>query len=270
MILRSKIDRYCSAVLSLVFTLAMGCSEKPTASHHSEPTPNEPPVKSPPKTVGAVPTAATDLLGVKPDFVMKPKELTDAFDKDPTAFLKKYGGTIIDISGTVLTVEYSRRGDIGSLLLGPDFKKFECKAGQPMDRAIDDQIVTMRGRCDPVRGMVDWLIVDAKGDSPQSISAQQLAKELKVDEEGTTKKLRGKTIVVTGTIAEVVKESTSTTIYLTPKGNKPEVTCGFSGAAEEVAEKKGWFKVGQSVRILGRSGSGNPFISSCSVLPPAK
>ena len=252
---------YLRFAIGLIFLAALGCQEKPSATQTSA----EPPATQPaPTTVKKPP----DLLLSKPDFSMKAEELTAAFNADNAAFLRKYGGKVLDITGPVENYDYSHQGDSGYLILGPGINKFECADPHPMAKAMPGQTVRMRGLCAEY-GVLKWTIVEVKGDRPPEIAAEQLANDFKADEDGTAKKLRGRYLIVTGTIRNVERK-VGVKIMLTPPGEKPEVTCFFGTLNGDVADRHGWLKEGQSVRVLGHWGSGDPNLNQCAVLPPVK
>lgn len=260
------------AAFAVVLSVMLGCGEKPAPSPKSEPpptpvseNPGSPKPVPPPSPTPTVPPAAQvdDLLKAKPDFTMTAKQLNDEF-KDSSAFLKKYDNKVIEITGPVRMYNSTRE-----LVLGPEINVFLCGEPYAVAKAMPGQTVTLRGRCDTNYGISMWSIVRVEDDPPPTLTAEQLAKEYTADKDGTNNKYRGKYLVLTGAIQKVEKE-VGTNIYLTPAGQKPEVTCFFGVLEAQAAEKAGWLKTGQAVRILGSWAGPDPSINTSVALPPAE
>ncbi len=275
--LRVTRARILSALLLIPVTV--GCGGKtdtpPTQSGPANTTPastTQTPTSGGTKGAGPevpAPPPAEDLTKAKPDVVFEAAKLTNELRENSGAFLEKYSGKVIEIGGKVVGYDQTSRGDTGRLFIGPGINIYECADPRPMTKAMPGQKVTLRGMCKPGLGVNQWTIVAVEGDPPPTVSAEQLAKEYKENEDKTAEKYRGKHLIVTGSIQELKKEI-GTNVTLTPPGQKPAVVCFFGGDFERIAEQSELFKSGKSVRVLGEWVSGAPTLSMCVLLPPTK
>ena len=242
--MRSSLAIRCSIMtlpVAVLFLIA-GCGDKQMGSPKAE-------------------TPKTDPVSETPDAVLTPTQLVDEFKKDNKAFLSKYQNKTLEITGKVTEFGYEFGGETYLLLEGPGIIKVHCKESQPWSKAMPGQTTTFRGKCDPDFGVREWQIVKVTGDPPPTFAAEQLAKEYKTDEEGTSKKLRGKFLIVTGQIVKV--ENEGGIVYLKNPEQKPAIMCRFaSNSAIETARNKE-FKAGRQVKVLGQSLSGEPELAAC-------
>ena len=210
---------------------------------------------------------------VIPDVVMTSQEMMGEWKMSGAgAFLSKHGGKVIEISGSLRSSAYEngKRDDRGYVVLGPDTDRFDCSDPHPVSKAVPGQKVILRGRCDPMLGVREGAIVRVEGDPPPTLSAEQLAKDFEADEKGTVKKFKEKYLVLTGTIQNIKKDSFGIEVVLTPPDAKNEIVCSISHEALAVAERHGWLKTGQRVRVLGEWVFDNPKLFSCVIVPPAE
>lgn len=267
-----SVTRFQLMLVLFVGWLPLGCSgQAPTSAdspHRENSAPLRPPTNFTP--YHAPRQAMPDLKNAKPDFVMEPRQLTTEFKASNSDFLSKYSGKVIEISGKVQDFKVSsKEGDIGDLQLGPsanysDLDAFECSDPFPMAVAMPGQTVTLRGVCGEY-GVLQWKIVRVEGEQPPKMSAEQLAKDYQRDEEGTAKKYRGKYLVLTGQVQKVNDQSLA--VLLTPAGVKPEIWCALGGLGWSAAERHGWLKKGETVRIIGEWLSDDPNLDCSAVIP---
>ena len=209
---------------------------------------------------------------VKPDVVMSAEELMKEWKSGYQEFLSKHGGKVIEIFGPLQLTAYDngRKNDLGYVVLGPDINKFDCSDPHPVSKAVPGQKVFLRGRCNPTLGITKWAIVRVEGDPLPTVSAEQVAKDFAADEKGTIKKFQGKYLVLTGTIQSTKKDKFGIEVTLTAPDQKPEIVCSLSKDAQAVAERHGWIKTGQQVRILGQWTFDKPKLFDCVIMPPTK
>jgi hypothetical protein len=241
--IHGRLLQWCRLIAIAGFVLLItGCGHGPAESSKSE-------------------TPKADPGGEKPDAVLTTTELNDQFKKDTQAFLQKYQNKLLEITAKVTDYGHEFAGEGYLQLEGPGIFKIHCKEPQPWSKAMPGQTITVRGKCDPYAGIQEWAIVKVTGSPPPTYPADQLAKEFSTDEEGTKKKLKGKFLIVTGHIVKIEDEGSK--VYLTDPEKKPAILCRFSiASAPETARNKA-FKVGQQVKLLGQSLSGEPEIVLC-------
>jgi hypothetical protein len=274
--------RFWPALALLVAALALGgCGKTAVTQPESKnplppPGPNQTPGPTPPSPKPGPapqpePKPKSDIetrLAAKPDVVLKEDELIAELKKDFT--LKQYDGKIVDVTGVVKGFHFFGTQGQPALRLGSRDVSYICKQPEALALAAPGQTVTLRLGQSTLAGPIDCLIVKTEGPAPPELTADQLAKELDADKDGTTKKYKGKHILVKGKW-QASKEEPFVRVVLSSPNVKPEITCDLVREAADAGKKNGWVKAGEEVRILAEfTGTAESTLTHGAVLPPAK
>lgn len=206
---------------------------------------------------GSPPTA-------KADVTVTPEEIAADFNKGADAAVAKYAGKDVEVTGRVtgyvfgsldssLRLAGSGASDVGF--------NFVCRDKQLIEKAMPGQVVTLRGSCQPGIGILGWTIVKVTGSPPPTFTAEELAREVATGKMGTSAKIRGKYVIVTGTVTAV--RDGGNRVLLTPPGKRPEVLCIFDSDYPPFKERARPYQVGDKVRVLGWSITGEADLSRC-------
>jgi hypothetical protein len=189
-----------------------------------------------------------------PAFTLTVSEFEAEYKKDAKAADQKYGGKIIDVSGTVSVVGQDALGDDCFVLLSTKGLGVYCKTidDQPWARVGSEQKVKMRGTCPPKadRGYLEQCMVIEKDKSyaPVTIASDQLAKEFTKAQEEARKKFHEKTVIVKGEVT-AKREDKDGDISLTLKGDgNVNVICYVRSPNKGQANV---VQVGGSVKLVG-------------------
>jgi hypothetical protein len=204
---------------------------------------------------------------------MEAREYQDAMLKDAHGFVAKYGDKVIDLTGTVEGYEYLQDEDRGHLMLSPGRVRLTTSDPHPMAKAMPGQKVTLRGKWATGRGIERWVIAAVEGPPPPTLSAEELTKAWKADVATAMQTYTQKYLILTGTVQRVapaaaIPPGSRTTVTL--RNNGAGLECALDVAAHAAAERNGWLKQGQPVRLMGVWVSGSPNLTLCVVLPPQK
>ena len=261
-----KIYLRLPAVMVLFLLIGCGGGNPAPTNPGGSPAPTNP--GTPPGTTPPAPS--TDLLTATPDVKVNSADHLALYKDGLPAFTKKYAGKVFDVTDVVTGYDYVSIKDGTAKLEMKTGGSYKCLDPHPMTKAMPGQTVTLRGRCVEGNGILAWAIVKVEGDSPPTISAEELVKEFMTDAGAATKKYRDKWLIVTGTIQKVEAKD-ALRIILTKPGEKPEVNClVLSSDATLKADPPGGLKEGQTVRVLGQSLLGDPALSFGVVLPEKK
>ena len=244
-----------------------GCGEKSAPPANPEPIKTGEPLT--PKPKNETKDEATELLAAQPDFVLKAKELAAEVDKlRGDAFLQKYNNKVVEVTGKVEGYEYPGRGNVVKLQLDHPIMRFECREPHAMSKAMPGQTVTLRTKGNFLLGLDNWVIVKVEGEPPLTLAADDFAREYQADAKATEMKYEGRYLVLTGTVQKIDRKSFPVQVFLTSPGVEPRFACLIPPLALEVADKNGWLKEGQKVRLLGSCHAAKPQHTYCVVLPP--
>jgi hypothetical protein len=205
----------------------------------------------PPATPGPRKPDPGRLLGREPDFVLKPEAFLAEFDRDGQAARAKDTGKVIEMAGPIRTFGETRER-IPLVLLGKteiiDYVTCRMAEEEPWATLAIGQQVRLRGKGSPLGPMLEGCVVAEKGPNPAvRVTAEQLAAECAADPDATTKKYRGKPLLITGEVIAREEEVGSVKIVL--KGNE-RVCVSFSFVvSRHLADD---IMVGMKVKAAGR------------------
>ena len=161
---------------------------------------------------------------------------------------QRYKDRFLKVTGKLAGYGYDLQG-VPLLFLDGNKSRFACEEKRPASKVLPGQTVTLRGKPTGALGVEKWAIVSVTGEPPPTVSAEQLLQDLVRDKAGTDQKWKGKTIVLSGQVAQDYKNGV---VYLTPPAQPPSVGCWFYAATPEVdRERLEQLKAGRKVRIVG-------------------
>lgn len=200
----------------------------------------------------------------KADVIVTPEEIAADFNRGADAAVAKYAGKEVEVTGRVTGYVFGSLD--ASLRLagsGPGEVSFNfvCRDRRLVEKAMPGQTVTLRGRCQPILGIPDWTIVKVTGSPPPTFTATELARQYAANQKGTSAKIGGKYVVVTGTVTQV--QNGGNIVLLTAPGKRPEVICRFDPDYPPLRERARPFRAGDKVKLLGESITGEPDLSRC-------
>jgi hypothetical protein len=190
-----------------------------------------------------------------PDFKLSSKAFHSEYLKNEMAFARKYAGKIVELTGVVVgggSVEVKPFPRVSLLTLeGGNIKKGDLRLPHvgcgmrsevpvPWKRAKPGQTARIIGMMPLVvadSALGDCVILEVKGEGPPTITAEDLAAELRKNRAVTNKKYKDRWLSIEGTIAKVVSNETVFTISLQTKQGDPTVECDGIFMSEEQFEK---------------------------------
>jgi len=197
--------------------------------------------------------------------VLTAAALIGEYQRDEFAFVKKHQGKVFEISGTVKDFDYSFSGPHLHLEEVSPNAKFLCQERQPIAKAMPGQTAHLRGYCGVV-GILRWAIVKVTGDPPPMFAAEDFANNIAMEAEASSKKLKGKWVILSGRITKIEKEGE--VIYLTAPDKQPTILCRLATDSQTEKERNQSLRINQEVKVLGHCVLGGPELFGCDVLMP--
>jgi prepilin-type processing-associated H-X9-DG protein len=215
---------------------------------------------------------STKMADRAPDVSLTVKEFSTDFNK--------YEGKIVELKGVVTGFEsssdytppksFNDRIELGSGEYG-HFAFCVMVEPQPWAKYAKGQQVTVKGR--RVSGttgggnpqLLECVVVNAGAATGVSTTAEALSKEAASGADAMTARLKGKSLVLTGTVVRQEGERSSYVIVLQGSG-KGALTCKFEGSGRERTKQ---FKAGDTTKLYGeldRIKGGEVILEKCQLI----
>lgn len=182
-------------------------------------------------------------------------------NKDKWFLTGKHAEKAVEVTGVVSYYGGGKTAGMVTLKGGPEVynRVFLRVVGrQPWLKALPGQTATFRTKVpktvsDP--DDVEWEVVEAKGPSPSTVTAEQLVREQREDRKAADKKYFQQKIILTGTVAEVTQTERGDTKLLLEAGGKDTVTVILDSSDQAHSPltpgQKKELKPGAKIKVLG-------------------
>ncbi len=194
------------------------------------------------------------------EFKLTSAEFVTEFTRDVNGAHLKYGDKVIELTGTLETIQNDVSGHPHFNLEGPDPNKLDrgicqMKEQLPWARATPGQTVTVKGRCDHtvlVPRLVDCEILSVAGDPVPQLTADEFAKRTSDPELLKKDRTKYRYLIVSGEIDRI--DPSNSGLFL--KAQKPGCLIHFTPEDYKRLNVASW-KPGQHLEVIGGDSS-NP------------
>lgn len=249
-----------AAVLVLAWVAAAGCDRgdtgKPTTPSGSAPAPS-----------GEAAPAGGQAAGAKGPQIFKltPEQYSKEFQADQAATIERYRNGLVELSGTVEDVNMNFAGDVFVALRAGEptaetktapatTPVVQCYTAEPEPWAkiARGQEATLRGSGGYLPGLPNIekaTIVSAGPSTAVNLSATELASDYTKGRDALLAKYKGKTLVVSGKVAEKKGDLAGATILFLEGDGPTRVRCPFGMTESTVKEMAAKVQTGQQVKV---------------------
>jgi hypothetical protein len=194
------------------------------------------------------------VAAAEPAFSLTPSVLARAFQQDRAGTDKRFGGAVVELSGTVRGMGVA--GDAPHLDLASD----QSGAGavcftsdkEPWEKVAFGQKVKLKGRWpagNTACQLFDCVIVEAGANPATRITAERLAGEFNASRKGTNSKYEQKSLIIDAEVLRTEVVGSGLDVYVKVSG---PTTAAFRFLDEDDVQRAASLKPGDQLTVLAR------------------